>query len=186
MAFRTGGARGGFAKLVGVRGPWTVERGSRIVLAFLPLLLAGCGDRSTMPYLGKWTGGFDVDSVAKGAAVSEPGRNRLKGFLQLYRTGERYELHLEGEQFGLVAGGTWAQKGGRVTLSPTTVKIDDGGGEETRNPNRAWIEPAALREAYSRPLALRLSKDGQRLQGLLVEVGPLTGTHAFVREGFGR
>ncbi len=139
-----------------------------------------------MPYLGKWSGNFTVETVGKGAAVADPRRNDLKGFLQLYRTDARYELHLDGEQFGLVAGGSWAQKDGRVTLSPTSVKIDDGGGEEARNPNRAWLDPAALREAYSRPLSLRLSKDGQHLSGLLVDVGPLTGTHAFVREGFGR
>lgn len=139
-----------------------------------------------MPYLGKWSGGFNVDTVGRGAAVADPRRNDLKGFLQLYRTDARYELHLEGEQFSLVAGGSWALKDGRVTLSPTSVKIDDGGGEESRNPNRAWIDPPALREAYSRPLALRVSKDGQRLTSLLVDVGPLEGTHSFTREGFGR
>ena len=150
----------------------------------LLVVLAGC-DRSAMPFLGKWSGGFTVERAGKGA-VGGAARNSLKGFLQLYRTGERYELHLEGEQFGLVAGGTWSQKDGRLTLAPTSVKIDDGGGEETRDPNRAWIDPAQLREAYSRPLALRVSKDGKKLTGLLVSVGPLVGTHAFVREGFGR
>lgn len=138
-----------------------------------------------MPFLGKWSGGLTVDRVGPGV-VGGPERNNLKGFLQLYRTESRFELHLDGEQFGLVAGGSWTQKDGQVTLSPKTVKIDDGGGQEARNPNRAWIDPADLRTAYSRPLALRLSKDGKRLTGLLVEVGPLTGTHAFVREGFGR
>ena len=149
------------------------------------LLSTGCVGRAAMPFLGKWSGGFTVERVGPGA-IGDAERNRLTGFIQLYRTGERYELHLEGEQFGLVAGGTWTQKEGRVTLSPTEVKIDDGGGEEKRNPNRAWIDPAALREAYSRPLALRVSKDGKKLSGLLLSVGPLVGTHAFVREGFGR
>ena len=138
-----------------------------------------------MPFLGKWSGGFTVEKVGPGA-VGDAARNSLKGFLQIYKTGSRFELHLEGEQFGLVAGGSWAQKDGRVTLSPKDVKIDDGGGEEVRNPNRAWIAPPELRTAYSRPMALRLSKDGKRLTGLLIEVGPLTGTHSFVREGFGR
>ena len=151
---RTGVQRRRFAKLVRVRDAqnvdrrsWIVEKGRRTAFYLgLILAIAGCGDRSTMPYLGKWSGAFTVETVGKGAAVTDP----------------------------------------RVTLSSTSVKIDDGGGEEVRNPNRAWIDPAALREAYSRPLALRLSKDGQHLTGLLVEVGPLTGTHSFVREGFGR
>ena len=138
-----------------------------------------------MPYLGKWSGGFTVRRAGPGA-VGGPRRNDLKGYLQLYRTGARYELSLEGEQFGVVAGGTWKERDGRVDLAPTGVKIDDGGGEEARNPNRAWIAPAALSEAYSRPMSLRLSKDGRRLTGLLVEVGPLLGTHAFTRAGFGR
>ena len=138
-----------------------------------------------MPLLGKWSGAFTVDKVGPGA-VGDARRNALKGFLQLYKTDSRFELHLEGEQFGLVAGGSWSFKGDRVTLTPKEVKIDDGGGEEARNPNRAWIDPAALRAAYSRPMSLRRSKDGQSLKGLLIEVGPLTGTHAFVREGFGR
>ncbi len=159
-----------------IRGIW---------VAPLALLLLGCGDRSKMPYLGKWSGGFDVETVGKGA-VGGRERNRLKGFLQLYRTDARYELHLDGEQFGLVAGGSWSEKAGRVTLSPKEVKIDDGGGEEVRNPNRAWIEPTVLREAYSRPMALRVSKDGKSLTGLLMDVGPLTGAHSFVRDGFGR
>lgn len=138
-----------------------------------------------MPYLGKWSGGFTVETAGKGS-VGGARRNDLKGFLQLYRTDARYELHLDGEQFGLVAGGSWDEKKGRVTLSPKEVKIDDGGGEEVRDPNKAWVKPDELRAAYSRPLSLRLSKDGQTLTGLLVDVGPLTGTHSFVREGFGR
>ena len=159
--------------------------GARTSYLALFALLLGCGDRSAMPYLGKWSGGLTVDRIGPGA-IGTVARNSLKGFLQLYRTDARYELHLDGEQFGLVAGGSWAQKDGRVTLSPTSVKVDDGGGEEVRNPNKAWIEPAVLSDAYSHPMSLRLSKDGQRLTGLLVEVGPLTGTHSFVREGFGR
>ena len=157
--------------------------GSTILLAIA--ILAGCADRSAMPYLGKWTGGLTVETAGKGA-IGGARRNDLKGFLQLYKTESRYELHLEGEQFGLVAGGTWSRKDGRVTLAPTTVKIDDGGGQEARDPNRAWIDPAALSAAYSRPMSLRLSKDGTRLVGLLLDVGPLTGTHAFARAGFGR
>ena len=139
-----------------------------------------------MPYLGKWSGGFEVEKVGPGAAVSDPKRNSLKGFLQLYATGRRYELHLDGEQFGLVAGGTWSEKNGRLSLAPVTVKIDDGGGEEARNPNRAWVDPKDLSAAYSRPMGLKLSPDGQHLTGLLIDVGPLTGTHSFTREGFGR
>jgi hypothetical protein len=162
-----------------------MAKGVLLAPSLVALPLFGCGDRSAMPYLGKWSGGYTVETAGKGS-VGGPARNGLKGFLQLYRTESRYELHLEGEQFGLVAGGTWSQKEGRVNLAPKEVKIDDGGGQEARNPNRAWIEPATLREAYARPMALRLSKDGQRLTGLLTEVGPLTGTHSFVREGFGR
>lgn len=138
-----------------------------------------------MPFLGKWSGGFTVERVGKGA-VGGARMNDLKGFLQLYKTDARYELHLEGQQFGLVAGGSWSQKDGRVSLAPTSVKVDDGGGAEVRDPNRAWIDPKDLSAAYSKPMSLRLSKDGQRLLGLLDEVGPLTGTHSFVREGFGR
>lgn len=161
------------------------EEVRRLLPALLLPLLAGCGSRASMPYLGKWSGAFHVEKVAPGAAVKDPERNTLRGFLQLYATGEKFELHLDGEQFALIAKGTWKQKDGRFTLSPTEVKIDDGGGEDARNPNRAWITPADLRAAYSRPLALRLSKDGQTLTGLLVDVGPLTGTHSFKREGFG-
>ncbi len=154
-----------------------------IVLLSL-VALTGCGDRSAMPYLGKWSGGFTVERAGPGT-VGGARRNDLKGFLQLYRTDARYELHLDGEQFGLVAGGTWTQKTGRVALSPTSVKVDDGGGEEKRNPNRAWIPADALSAAYSRPMSLRLSKDGKTLTGLPLDVGPLVGTHSFVRAGFG-
>lgn len=150
------------------------------------ILLAGCQRGASMPYLGKWSGGFEVDRVRPGAAIKDAKRNNLKGFLQLYATNSRYELHLDGEQFGLVAKGTWSEKDGRLSLAPQSVKIDDGGGEEARNPNRAWIDPKDLSAAYSRPMGFKLSKDGQRLMGLLIDVGPLTGTHSFIREGFGR
>lgn len=139
-----------------------------------------------MPFLGKWSGSFAVEAVAKGTPVADPGRNTLRGFLQLYQTGARYELHLDGEQEGLVSGGTWSAKNGRVVISPTSVKIDDEGGAEARNPNKTWIDPAQLREAYSRPLEFHVSKDGQRMTSVLETVGPLTGTYSFVREGFGR
>lgn len=138
-----------------------------------------------MPFLGKWSGGLTVDRVGP-KAIGSPKENGLKGFLQLYRTGDRFELHLDGAQFSLVSGGTWSHKNGQVILTPKEVKIDDGGGWEARDPNRPWVDPAELREGYSRPMALNLSTDGQRLTGLLVSVGPLTGTHSFLREGFGR
>lgn len=157
----------------------------RRLLLLIPVLTLGCGDRSTLPYLGKWSGGFTVERLGKGV-VGDARRNGLKGFLQLYRTGARYELHLEGEQFGLDSGGSWSQKDGQVILTPKSVKPDDRGGKESSDPNKAWIEPTDLSDAYSKPLAFRLSKDGKRLTGLLVDVGPLTGTHAFVREGSGR
>ena len=137
-----------------------------------------------MPYLGRWGGRFIVERAGPGA-IGGARRNDLKGDLQHYRTRARFELRLEGEQFAVTAGGSWSQKAGRVTLSPTSVKVDDGGGEEARNPNKAWIDPKALSAAYSRPLSLRLSKDGKTLTGLPLDVGPLVGVHSFVRSGFG-
>lgn len=139
-----------------------------------------------MGLMGKWSGGFEVERLGDNAPIKEKKRNDLTGYLQIYGSNSKYELNLEGEQFGVLVTGTWTFKEGRVTLRPSEVKVDDGGGLEERNPNRAWIEPSVLSAAYSRPLPLRLSKDGQHLEGVLIDVGTLVGTHRFKREGSGR
>lgn len=145
----------------------------------------GCARRDRA-LLGKWSGGFEVERLPENAAIKPRKRNNLTGYLQLYGTESKYELSLDGEQFGVVVTGNWASQEGRITLRPSGVKVDDGGGQESRDPNKAWIDPAVLSAAYSRPISLRLSKDGQRLEGVLIDVGPLVGTHRFKREGSGR
>lgn len=151
----------------------------RAALALLALVLAGCGDKAAMPYLGKWTGHLAVES-APGGTERDRRRSEMKGFLQLYATERRFTLHLEGEQQTVEVTGRWEVKRRRVTLRPRDVRIVDPG-EDAFDPNLKRISPPELRNAYARPLVLDAAPGGRALTGLTTSVGPLIGKHVFTK-----
>jgi hypothetical protein len=151
-------------------------------LAFLTLLLlAGCGSKDALPYLGRWHGVFVVDKIREGSTEQDRKREGLRGSLQVYATNHSFKLHLEGEQEVIDGEGTWSHVGTTVTLKFTTVKIDDEGGAEKRDPNLKFIPALDVHSAYQRSMVLHLSKNKQALGGLEVSIGHLTGHHLFTR-----
>ena len=153
----------------------------RLVPLTLILFLAGCGSKDAIPYLGRWHGDFIVDSVTPPVSAKDMKREELHGSLQIYATNLSFKMHFEGEQESLDAEGTWSHVGTTVTLKFKSVKIDDEGGAERRDPNLKFIAPSAIHAAYQRNLVLHLSKDKKTLAGLEVTLGSLTGRHMFTR-----
>ncbi|MER3496317.1 MAG: hypothetical protein C4320_05645 [Armatimonadota bacterium] len=133
----------------------------------LPLLLVvvGCGDRRATPFLGKWHGAFVVKAVDQGT------RTPLSAQAWSYRADliiyvRKFELRLDGPQQGIVVRGTYEVREGRgITLRPTTVTIDDGGGIDKRNPNLPYYPNDATTAFFSRPIPLRLSGES-KLEGV--------------------
>ena len=157
---------------------------------FFPLLfvflvmLTGCGDAKILPYLGKWLGQFEVQTMATGGSENDKKRESLKGYVQVYANKHTFKMKMEGEQEAIDLSGTWSIKGRQLTLAFTEITIDDMGGERFRDPNRKFITPADLRVAYARPLVLNLGSDKKHLDGLTMTMGNLTGRHTFIKDSF--
>ena len=166
--------------------------GSSGALSLLMLMtLSGCQQhREMMPYFGKWDGGFYVDipeSSRAGAGGKIPlKRFTMEGYLMLYATRDGFKLHLEGEQVVIDVDGTWAvtknSRGeDRISLRPKGFKIDDFGGADLRDPNKAYIPSLDIRDTYGKEMLLRPSKDRQKLDGLPLSLGKLVGVHLWKR-----
>jgi hypothetical protein len=150
-------------------------------MALASICGCGCGHRDLLPFIGQWKANFVVDKIKEGGSDEDRRREGLRGFLQMYATHQSFKLHLEGEQEIFDAEGTWSHDGDRVVLSFSSNKIDDQGGAEKRNPNLKFIPPSDLSSAFTRDMALRLSKDKKSMVGLETSIGHLTGHHVFTR-----
>ncbi|MFZ4506256.1 MAG: hypothetical protein ACOYON_00995 [Fimbriimonas sp.] len=152
--------------------------------ALLVALLAGasCGGKERLPFLGKWALRFEVTGAGEGAKPADLTRNELVGYLQIYATKNGFILFLEGEQQSIEVRGDWKIERKRLVLAPKDVLIDDRGGVDVRDPNKKYLEPDGIREAYSRGLVLVPSQDGTKLEGLTMAIGPLRGRHLAARE----
>jgi hypothetical protein len=163
----------------------------------LAITLSGCQQhREMMPYFGKWDGGFYVDeaeSTRAGFAAPRLGKSSIalkrytmEGYLMLYATRDSFKLHLEGEQVVIDVDGTWSvtknSRGeDRISLRPKGFKIDDFGGADMRDPNKAYIPSLDIRDTYGKEILLKPSKDRQKLDGLPMSLGKLVGTHLWKR-----
>lgn len=153
------------------------------IVALTIIVFANSNPNSALvPYYGKWSGGFNVEAFRLGQGNQKlRDRASLRGYLMLYATGKKFKLHLEGEQEIIDLDGTWTVEKERVMLRTTATKIDDMGGEEARDPNKFFVTGEAVRDAYARPIPLRMSKDRQKLTGLRITIGEYEGTHEFTR-----
>jgi hypothetical protein len=125
-------------------------------------------------YLGMWNGGLTV------------GTNTMKGYLRLKGSRRQFEMHLEGRQQEIDLAGIWTLDNlKRISLKVESMKINDFGGEEKRDPNKPYLPNSAVNTAYAQPLQLDLSSDGESLTSLPVRFGELTGIHSF-QKGFGK
>ena len=153
----------------------------------VPLLaiLTGCNhNKELLPFLGKWSGQFDVSDIEGGGTAKDIKRETLKGYVQVYATERTYKMEMEGEQETIDISGTWTIKGNRLTLTPNDITIDDQGGADKRDPNKKFIPAADAKAAYNRPLLLQETPDKKALHGLKISIGNLIGTHNFVKDSF--
>ncbi len=153
-------------------------------LLILLLFAAGCGDKTILPFLGKWQGQFEVQRMQVPGTESDRKRESLKGYVQVYADKHKFKMRMEGEQEAVDLTGTWSIKRQQITLQFSDVVVDDMGGEQFRDPNRKFIAPIDLRAAYSKPLVLNLSTDKKHLDGLTMTMGGLTGRHVYVKDSF--
>ena len=151
-----------------------------------PIALMGCANSAQRPYIGRWTGEFDVKQVTGKLPISEPRRNKMKGFVQLYLTDSRIAFHMEGEQEAVDAKGHWEIRRHQIRLTFSDVKVDDAGGLDGRDPNKAYIPPTAIARALTSPLALNISPDNKGLSSGFVLIGPLLGSYSFTKDAFGK
>ncbi len=151
----------------------------------LVFLAAGCNPHADMvPFLGKWSGGFQVTEITGGGKARDLKRESLMGYVQVYATSRSYKMELSGEQETIDISGTWSHKGNHITLQPSAITIDDQGGADKRDPNKKFIPAAIAKAAYERPLILQETPDKRTLSGLKISVGKLIGTHKFVNDSF--
>jgi len=137
-----------------------------------------------MPFLGKWSGEFQVSEIQGGGTAKDMKRESIRGYIQVYATSRSYKMEMEGEQETIDISGAWTIKGHRITLLPETIKIDDQGGVDARDPNKKFIPAEEVQKAYGRPILLSESEDKKSLTGLKTTIGKLTGTHRFVKDSF--
>jgi hypothetical protein len=152
-------------------------RPTLVVTAFVAIgSLTGC-NKERIPYLGHWDGGFNVTS----STASPPtAALNIRGYLQLYRTGDKFLIELSNPTQVLDLGGKWRMVGGkRIELAFHEFKLTEPDLAKLKGMRRPFLEPADLKIAYTKPLILDLSPDGKKLTGLLMRMGPLLGRHEF-------
>jgi hypothetical protein len=154
------------------------------VATFAALTLAGCRTTADIPYLGRWEGDFTVKRVMGRTQIPNPSRNGWKGYIILYRTqdgalGNRCQAHLENEQEAVDLKGHWLVRARQISATFDNIKVDDAGGLDSRDPNKAYLEPNEINRAFSIPLVLTSEQKGKVLESPLRELGPLEGKFRF-------
>jgi hypothetical protein len=159
-----------------------------ILAGIVAVLINRTAHSNLRPFLGKWNGGFEIQDIrGVGASNVQKRAQELRGFVVLYGSHQKFDLEVSGQQQDIVVTGTWKViKPTRVELTSSDVKIDDYGGVLKRDPNKPYIPNEDVTSAYEKPIILDLTDKGQKLNGLLISMGDMTGTHIFERVGSGR
>ncbi len=96
-------------------------------------------------------------------------------------------MHLEGEQESIDVSGNWSLVGKQIRIRfDKLVSIDDAGGIDLRDPNRAFIPTSALKQTVSIPLGLNPHDNNKQLSSPLVQIGPLLGHYEFTKDSLAR
>jgi hypothetical protein len=156
----------------------------KIALLFVVACAVGCRSRDDVPYLGRWEGEFKAKRVLGKTQIPDPARNGWKGFIILYRTedgglGSRCTSHLENEQEAVDLKGHWIIHRNQIQATFDNIKVDDAGGLDGRDPNKAYLDPEEINKAFGVPLILTADRRAHILTSPLREFGPLEGTFSF-------
>jgi hypothetical protein len=142
----------------------------RIWLLSLLVLLAGCVDKARTPVMGHWTGGFYTDSAEV-----------LRGYIQLYRTGDKFKMRLASKDQEMNFEGTWTIAKRRVELRIADIKFDNPPAETQKAMRLRIFTSEQVRDAYAKPITLDLSSDETELKGLTITLGGIQGRHGFTK-----
>ena len=140
-----------------------------VVLLFL-ITLTGCANRDKVIAMGHWTGGFYSDKAEV-----------LRGYLQLYGTGDKFKMRLANKDQGMNFDGTWTLTKKRITLKISSIDFENPTQETQKSLGLMLIEPESVRSAYAKSIVLDLAEDGRALKGLTMSIGRLQGSHLFTK-----
>lgn len=132
------------------------------------LLLASCGDKERAPVLGMWTGGFYTDEAEV-----------LRGYLQLYQTGDKFKMRLGTKDQEMTFQGTWTLAKGRVDLRVGDIDFENPPEETQKALGLRVFTPEDVRAAFGKPITLDLGSNGKALTGLTITIGKIQGKHRF-------
>jgi hypothetical protein len=132
------------------------------------VLIAGCVDKERAPVLGMWTGGFYTDEAEV-----------LRGYLQLYRTGDKFKMRLTTKQQEMNFEGTWSIAKERITLRVADIKFENPSDETRKALGLKIFDPEQIRSAYSKAITLDVGPN--ELKGLTLTLGQIQGRHKFTK-----
>jgi hypothetical protein len=140
-------------------------------IGFLFLIACiGCADKQRTPVLGMWTGGFYTDKAEV-----------LRGYLQLYKTGDKFKMRLATREQEMNFAGTWAIAKGRVELHISDVQFENPTDEERKARGIRVFDSEKVREAIAKPIALDLIDDGKTFRGLTMTLDQVQGRLGFTK-----
>lgn len=139
-------------------------------IVLIPLFVFSKVDKERVQVMGHWTGGFYSD-----------GAQMLRGYLQLYRTGDKFKMRLASKDQAINFEGTWKIQKKRVELTVGVVDFENPTEENQKALGLRILAPEAVRESYGKVIALDLSADQTSLTGLTMKIADLQGRHEFVK-----
>lgn len=135
------------------------------LLAFPLIFLTGV-DKERVAVMGMWTGGFYVDEAEV-----------LRGYLQLYRTGDKFKMGLGTKDQEINFQGTWKVKGQRVELQALDIDFQNPTEANRKALGLIVLDSEKVRNAYAKPITLDLKN--KELVGLTITIDKFQGRHKF-------
>lgn len=157
---------------------------SKLIAAPMLALLLACSIQCrgpSMPFLGHWTGKFDVTQNTSGFPSK---RVTLGGYLHIYRTGERALMSLSNDAQSVTINGTWKiEKDGNLIVHIAKVSIQQPPKDVMEASGTPFLDDSAINSGFKPDMIFQLSPDHGQLTGLLMTIGPLTGKFDLTKVG---
>lgn len=143
------------------------------------LLLAGC-NTELAPYLGYWNGGF---------VPEQGGGLQLRGYVQLYQSGNKFQMEFANPVQSVSLKGTWKigrnqgsnQRTNQAVLHATSISVTQLPLEKLKALKVPYLTTSAFETAFREPLILQLASNGKSLDSSLITLGPGLGHYHFAK-----
>ncbi len=144
----------------------------RLAFLLLAIGLAGCNSNSPMARAaGHWEGSFYADT----------GAEMFRGYLQLYVTGEKFELHMTAPDESFTAKGGWKASGTHVQISPNAYDFQMPTTDEQKSLKTTLISADAVRKCLQHGVVFEIAPDRRALTGLKMSLDGRLGAFRFTR-----